>query len=141
MIMSRDVVMERVQNLVRYFVCRRLSGDLIRLKAMYDYFVNNLSPSEIAGKYGIHKTVVSGMVRRVIELAGKEWIARWVLRILYRRLLGVDPIVVVVKSMRGSTYYCLICSKAVRDPFIHVRTKHKDIVGGVLRAVLDGVRV
>jgi len=137
----RSIVREGTCRLLRYFITKKLSGDITRLQVAYDYLVKGMSPSDISRRYGVSKCSVSATVRKVIDTVGKEWIARWVVKTFYKRIMGVDPIIMVINRGRSSTYYCILCSREVTDPLTHVRTRHTDIVDRMLRAVIRGVNL
>lgn len=124
-----------LRELAEHLALRALVGRLEDIEALRLYLLDGLSPSEVAARLSMPKTVVRGRVRRAVETAGSLRLAVYALRLLYPRLLEVGPAVV-----KGSGYTCLICGRRVERPLHHLRREHRDAVEGLVRELLEAAR-
>ncbi len=118
--------------IVRYFVIKRLSGDVITLLSVKEYLVDQRSPSEIGHKYRISKYKVRGYVQRVVEKAGSQRLATAIVERTWHLVYQVQPIVI----RAGGRWVCLLCNEEVLKPEAHVRKHHKKEIEEAVNQVI-----
>lgn len=122
-----------LRAIVRYFVTKRLSGDVITLLSVKEYLVDQRSPSEIGHKYRISKYKVRGYVQRVVEKAGSQRLATAVVERTWRLIYQIQPIVI----RAGGRWVCLLCNEEVARPEAHVRKQHKKEIEEAVNQVIS----
>jgi len=101
-----------LEAVTEYLVTKQLGARTEVVRALYDYFVNNASPSDIAGRYGIGKHQVRGYVQRIMEKCdGNLARARAIIRRVAPLVLELEP--VMVPANDGELYRCKICNQKV----------------------------
>lgn len=118
------------REIVKYLVTHRLAGNSIILFSVRDYFVENLSPSDIAHRYRISKFKIRGYVGRVQSFVDNRFfVAREVIRRVFPLVMNYDP---VILRLNGKCY-CLLCDKCFSVNnweesavlAMHVRYRHR----------------
>jgi len=110
---------------VRVLVTWALAGELRRVEAARLYYVENLSPSDIAHILRVGRYVVSGWVERLRDANGSPVGVPRIVSRCVNYVLQVEP--VLVKRPEG--YTCLLCGEAgfERGP-LHVLRSHRDVL-------------
>jgi len=120
-----------------YLVLKALSNG-VAVDALYDYFVNGVSPRDISIKYGITKLQLRGYVSRMLEKAHSSYRAALYMKVLYPVVKKIRPVVIC-----GNDYcICGLCSEKVSRERVerHIYNVHRDIVASYLEAVLEAVK-
>jgi hypothetical protein len=131
-----------LENLIIYALT-----DKDAVKAIYDYYVLDLPPSILSGKYGIRKYVLRGYLARV-SASGRIKLVKF-LKENINKLLELPLIYNEVKVndyvggvKQGKTYYsCRICGKVyknIKKVRYHIRFKHKDYINNIITQFCRG---
>jgi hypothetical protein len=110
---------------VRVLVTWALAGELRRVEAARLYYVENLSPSDIAHILRVGRYVVGGWVERLRDAnCGPVGVPQVVSRCV-NYVLQIEPVVV----RRPDGCECLLCGEVgfERGP-IHVLRSHRDVL-------------
>jgi len=130
------------KDFVEYMVLQRLCNPTA-VDAIYDYFVNNLSPMVIVSKYrgkGITKGIIRGYVQRLYEKSHFMYqLIPYMLRRIIPMLQEIEP---AIERLDGhDVSRCKICDytlpntmKAYVD---HVRRRHKDLVDRYTERIIN----
>ncbi len=132
-----------LKHIVKYLVIKKLSGDDTYIEAMKMYFLNNLSPSDIAVALGESKNVAHSVRNRVYEILNKfnapksPTFVRELVRIALRCIEWLEPILVRERGL----YRCKVCGAWISmDRYSrtrHVAYKHANLVNRLTRTALS----
>jgi hypothetical protein len=102
-----------------------LAGELVRVEATRLYYVENMSPSDIAHALNVSRTVVCGWAERLRDAnGGPAGVSRVVSRCV-NYVLRVEP--VLAKGSEG--YVCLLCGRTGLEKGVaHVLRRHRDVL-------------
>jgi hypothetical protein len=119
------LVLPNPAAVVRVLVLWMLAGELRRVEAARLYYVENMSPSDIAHTLGVGRTVVCGWAERLRDANGSPVGVPRIVSRCVNYVLQVEPVVV----RRPDGYECLLCGEAgfERGP-IHVLRSHRDVL-------------
>jgi len=132
------------REFIEYVVLQRLSNP-VAVDVMYEYFVNNLSPTAIASKYGgrgITRSAVRGYIQRLYEKSSFMYqLVPHMLRRIAPMLQGIEP--VIERLEEYGTSRCKICGTIISGypeaNVIHVRRRHKDIIDRHVERIMNGL--
>ena len=119
------VALPRPEAVVRVLVLWALSGEKERIEAARMYFIDNMSPSDIAAKVGASKNVVNGWLGRLKSENGNSLGLDAVLRSCYNRVMEVPSILV----LRPEGYSCVVCKrKRLERTAYHILWRHRELL-------------
>jgi hypothetical protein len=126
-------------SVLEYLVLKMLAGKEEVVKALYDYFVEEGSPSTIATKYGLSKHQIRGYVQRIMEKTGSGIKARVLMKYTIPIIIKIKP---VTKKVNGSVAICGLCNEELPIQIIedHIKKKHTDIVNEYVNSVIEVLR-
>jgi len=122
-----------VAGALRYLVTKALVGRLDVVEALYRYFVEWKSPSEIVAELGIPRHSLSGYIQRIRERVPHR-VAERLLRAARPYLARIRPVI----ARDGSLYRCRLCGAEFTSEVgaeDHVRAVHSDVVDELVSAV------
>ena len=127
-----------LENLIIYALT-----DKDAVKAIYDYYVLNIPPAVLSGKYKIRKYVLRGYLARV-SASGRIKLVKF-LKENIDKLLELPLIYNEVKvnnNVGGVKHYsCRICGKVYKNMKkvrFHIRFKHKDYINNIITQFCRG---
>lgn len=122
--------------LLEYLVLKILADKEEVVKALYDYFVEGVSPSVIANKYGLSKHQIRGYVQRIMEKTGSGTRARVFMKYTIPIIIKIKP---VVKRVNGSVAICGLCGEELLIQVIedHIRKKHANVINDCINSVVE----
>jgi hypothetical protein len=112
-------------GVIKYLVLKKLSGKEHYLHALYEYLMNNASPSELEYKYKINRRLIVSMRQRLREknsVYGME-IARRAIPVILK-----TPMPQMTLQINGEIhFYCRVCKREFRNiyPEDHIVKKHQ----------------
>ena len=123
-------------SVIEYLILKVLADKEEVVKALYDYFVEGLSPSSIAFRYGLSKHQVRGYVQRIMEKTGSALRAKALMKYAVPLIIKIKP---VAKKLNESMVACNVCGEELPLQIIedHIKKKHPEIVSECLYAVID----
>jgi len=140
----KEVIEARVKGVIEYLVIRRLSNNIIPILSIKEYYIDDLSPSTIAHKYNVSKTMVKGYLERILNKTESHALAYEVIKRTFNTIMNLNPIIFKFNHY----YYCILCDKkfySQEHATRHVKYRHKELVGELVgevfrRCFLDGGR-
>ena len=128
------------RDLIRYLITKRLVGNTIILMSLKNYFIDNISPSEIGRRYRVDKFVVRRWIDKCLKECGSHSMAADILSATFKHILELNPIVLPI----GGKYYCLLCDEVLDSEvkaLHHVKTEHRNLLDDIVSKLLwAGVR-
>jgi len=132
--------MSRITELTNYIVMQYLLDPKI-VDVIYDYFVNNMSPSTICEKYRIPKYIIRRHIQNVYSKTrlGPVATSKMVKLVVdVVRAINIAPIYYQNNGHRT----CRLCNNAVaNNPSlrIHILKEHKEFVDALVDEVLEKI--
>ncbi len=129
-----------IVRFVGWMVGRRLSGADVGI--LVDYFVEGMSPSDIAARRGVTAMMVKSVVNGARERCGVfKRCVDYVVGVVAPFVERVPP---VIKCVGGVYCRCLLCGAWMCGGCVrHVKTKHRDffvrVVADIIYDVLDSL--
>jgi Sigma-70, region 4. len=129
-----------VRDLIRYLVLLRLSGNSAALRALELYFVQKMSPSDVAHALGISKNSVRGYIRRAIEkYPSAAAVISAVIRYAMPLVLSIAP---AIEANRPAGVRCRICGSLAATPgagYFHIAVAHRDAVESAVESIVKSI--
>jgi len=128
------------KEVLRYLVVKALTDKNV-VKILYDYFVENISPSVLASKYGVSKYQVRGYIQRIADKMSHAR-ARAVIKHVYPYLISAEDIF----EYDGHAFFkCKLCGIEIPNGFErvsfamydHLTKKHADYIDVVVNRIID----
>ena len=122
-----EVIEERIKDVIKYLVIRRLSNNIIPILSIKEYYIDDLSPSTIAHKYRISKTMVRGYLLRILDKAETHNLAYVVIKRTFNTIMNLNPIIFKFNHY----YYCILCDEkfySQEHATRHVWFRHRELV-------------
>ena len=130
-----------IYSVAEYIVEQLMVGNYVCVEALRLYFVENVSPSDIATKLGVKKHSVRGWVQRIYEKHGaKPTLPRIVEAVIKVAAKSVAPVIVEINKRYAQ---CTLCKTTmvndVMVKILHLRTYHKDVLERVAWKVVEAI--
>ena len=134
--MTASTPSSRIEAVAQYLVLKALAGRMSVIKAIYDYFVNNESPSTLSRKYGLSKHQIRGYVQRIIEKSGSSIKAKVFIAYLTPYVMKIKPL---CKRIRDDVVRCILCGDEMPHLVFedHIMKYHSGVVKEYVFSVLD----
>jgi len=120
-----------MKELTKYMVIKILSGRREVVDAVYEYFVLDISPKQIADRYGLTINQVRGYAQRILGKTHSLNKAKVLLKYIYPHITGIEP--VIEKNI------CRICRRYVYMPENHINSFHRDIINTYTMKIISEV--
>ncbi|ALU12709.1 hypothetical protein EYM_06660 [Ignicoccus islandicus DSM 13165] len=118
---NRKRLVEERRAVLEYLALKALANRKDVLQALYDYLVNNESPSEASKKYNVQKAQLKSAAYQLVSKARPPLVVK-LLKLAMPFLLEIEPIV--------EEGYCKICHTPIHTNHAepHIAVKHQDII-------------
>jgi len=124
---------------LEYLILKVLANKEEVVRALYDYFVEEASPSMLAMKYGLSKHQIRGYVQRIMEKTGSSTKAKVLMKYAAPVVTRLKPVAI---KLNGSMALCGLCNEELPLQIVedHIRKKHANIISECLDSVVDVLR-
>ncbi|HIP56541.1 MAG TPA: hypothetical protein EYH02_00495 [Ignisphaera aggregans] len=128
-----------LEAVLEYLVAKALADKLDVVQALYDYFVNGVSPSVLAVRYGLSKHQIRGYIQRITEKTGSLTRARIVIKYATPFILRVRP---VMKRVGENLVKCMVCGDElpIQVAEDHIKKYHSTLLSEYIGAVIELMR-
>lgn len=125
--------------MLEYLVLKILAGKEDVVKALYDYFVEGVSPSSIAMKYNLSKHQVRGYIQRIMEKSGSSLRAKVLIKHIIPIVTRLRPI---VKKAGNSLALCSLCGEELPLQIVedHIKKRHPEVVAECVNTVVETLK-
>jgi hypothetical protein len=112
-------------GVLKYLVLKKLAGKDLYLHALYEYLMNNASPSELEYKYKINRRLIASMKQSLREknpIYGED-IARRAIPVVLK-----TPMPQMILQINGEIhFYCRVCQREFTKiyPEDHIMKRHQ----------------
>jgi hypothetical protein len=132
-----------LRQALEFMVARRLAGNDIELQILRLALVEHLSPSEIAHRLNVRKSLVRSTVYMFKKSAGDPYAAEEIVRKFLPVIMKIKP---VIRTYYWKEYRCEVCGASSTVIFdihkarlTHIRKSHMDLVYKYVNDVLREV--
>ena len=117
---KRRIAEER-RAVLEYLALKALAGRRDVLQALYDYLVNNESPSQASMKYGVQKAQLKSAAYQLVSKARAPLVVK-LMKLAWPYIMEIEPIV--------EDGYCKICRSPIHTNHAepHIAVKHQDLI-------------
>ena len=119
---------EERRAVLEYLALKALAGRKDVLEALYDYLVNNESPSQASLKHGVQKAQLKSAAYQLVSKARPPLVVK-LMKLAWPHLMKVEPIV--------EDGYCKICRAPIHTNHAepHIAVKHQDLIKKTARDI------
>jgi hypothetical protein len=130
---SKKKIAEERRAALEYLVLKALAGRKDVLQALYDYLVNNESPSQASLKHGVQKAQLKSAAYQLVSKARAPLVVK-LMKIAWPYIMNIEPIV--------ENGYCKICKAPIHTNHAepHIAVKHQDLIRKVAREVEEQIK-
>lgn len=127
------------ESALEYVVIKMLADKENVVRALYDYFVLDESPSAVAARYGLTKHQVRGYAQRMVEKLGSVVKAKVILKYAVPAVLRLKPI---ARKTNGFMARCAVCGEELPLQIMedHIKKRHNSIVEEHLTAIINIIK-
>ena len=117
----RKRIAEERRAVLEYLALKALAGRRDVLEALYDYLVNNESPSQASMKYGVQKAQLKSAAYQLVSKARAPLVVK-LMKLAWPYIMEIEPIV--------EDGYCKICRAPIHTNHAepHIAVKHQDLI-------------
>ena len=119
---------EERRAVLEYLALKALAGRKDVLEALYDYLVNNESPSQASLKHGVQKAQLKSAAYQLVSKARPPLVVK-LMKLAWPHIMRVEPIV--------EDGYCKICKAPIHTNHAepHIAVKHQDLIKRTAREI------
>ncbi|UXD22194.1 hypothetical protein IPA_02455 [Ignicoccus pacificus DSM 13166] len=112
---------EERRAVLEYLALKALAGRKDVLNALYDYLVNNESPSQASLKHGVQKAQLKSAAYQLVSKARAPLVVK-LMKLAWPLIMEIEPIV--------EDGYCKICKAPIHTNHAepHIAVKHQDLI-------------
>jgi hypothetical protein len=133
-----------INDVIKYFIRRRLAGDEKFFKALEMIYVKNMSVSDVSNEIGLPRNTIKSIIMFLLHNLGSHTKIAVVVKRVSPIVLSIEPIIVDVSP---KTYRCKLCKKestigvrSMQPKLKHVEMHHRGLVDDYANMVIKKIK-
>jgi hypothetical protein len=133
-----------INDVIKYFIRRRLAGDEKFFKALEMIYVKNMPVSDVSREIGLPRNTIKSIIMFLLHNLGSHARIAVVVKRVSPIVLSIEPIIVDVSP---KAYRCKLCKKestigvrSMQPKLKHVEVHHRGLVDDYASMVIKKIR-